>query len=164
LNYGGVSFSAPAGQSIHIGSEYAGQYNNFGVSLQNTYNVDFSTLNINFTSSVNAFGFFFGASDAPWTLSAYDSSNLLIESYVIGPTYASNAGDFFGIHATNIASATLTGPISDYIFVDNFSFGAQFNEPRAVPGPIAGAGLPALFALAGACLFARRRRKAPKAA
>lgn len=123
LALGGVHFIAGAGTDLFISNDYDGQYNNFGQSLQNTYASDaFGSLRMNFVSPVSAFGFFWGASDYQWTLSAYDSGNNLLESFNLPITKASNAGDFVGLIDPNISYAMLTGPSGDYIFIDNFAY------------------------------------------
>jgi LPXTG-motif cell wall-anchored protein len=54
------------------------------------------------------------------------------------------------------------GPNSYYSALDDITFDVRAIDTMAVPGPIAGAGLPALMALGG--LVAWRRRKAAVAA
>jgi hypothetical protein len=116
----GVTFTSDSG-AMHIDNAYIGVYNTFGVnSLHNCYCSDsFGTLNMAFSSPVSGVGFFWGASDNQWTLSVYNSSDTLIESFLLPITHASNAGDFVGIKDPGIAFAVLSGPSSDYIFVDN---------------------------------------------
>lgn len=135
-----------------VDSQYAGQYNNFGQrSLHNCYCADsFGSLTFNLASPVNGFGFFFGASDIAWTFSTYDPDGNLLDSLAIGPTNASNAGDFYYTLDT-IGSATLRGDSSDYIFIDHVVFGA-------VPEPAAWALMIAGFGMIGGAL--RRQRLA----
>ena len=115
----GVTFTSDSG-AMHIDGDYIGNYNTFGVnSLHNCYCDDsFGTLDFAFSAPVGGIGFFWGASDSQWTLSVYDSSDTLIESDALPITGASNAGDFVGINP-GIAFAVLSGPSSDYIFIDN---------------------------------------------
>jgi len=146
LTVSGVTFTPEASAALYIGTDYAGYYNPSGTSLQNTYASDaFNTLTIAFASPVNAFGFLWGASDDPWTLSAYDASNNLLESLVLPVTEESNAGDFVGLTATGIASATLVSSTrGDYVFIDNFAFAGEHTD-ASVPEPssfvLGGAGL-----------------------
>lgn len=125
ITQGNVTFSAPSGQVGFISSNYGGSYNTQGKSLQNTYAFDgFNNLKISFSTSTNAFGFNFGASDESWTLSAFDAAGLLLDTQIIAPTNSSNAGDFFGIKTNTLISyATLAAQSpSDYVFIDNFKF------------------------------------------
>jgi len=138
LTISGVTFTADAGNLIWIDNAFIGSYNNFGTqSLHNNYDPQsFNTLTMNFASTVSAFGFFWGASDSQWTLSAYNSSHTLIESFLLPVTGPSNAGDFVGLFDAGIASATLSGVGSDYIFVDNFAFNAGTSTATPEPASI----------------------------
>ncbi len=155
--WNGVTFSTPRqGEAFHVDGSYAGDYNSRDrYSLQNQYDLPtFSLLNIDFNGPVSAFGFLWGASDDQWTLSAFDSGDNLLSSYMLPITKGSNAGDFVGLWSStaNIVRAELTGPSSDYIFVDNLDFVASTStvpEPASVI--LLGGGLAAL-------LFAARRR------
>ncbi len=148
---GNVTFSADA--VMYIDNQYMGVYNNFGVnSLHNIYNApSFGKLTFTFTSPVSALGFFWGAADEPWTLSAYDSADALIESYELPVLNGLNNGTFVGISASGIAYATITGSSGDWVFVDNV-------QTSPVPLPAA---LP-LFssALIGLGGLARKRKAA----
>jgi hypothetical protein len=116
---------------LHVDGDYIGQYNNFGAnSVHSCYCADsFSELYFNFSSALEGFGFFWGASDDQWTLTAYDASNNLLESFLLPITYGSNAGDFVAIYGAGITRATLSGPSADYVFVDNVTFGAKYVGP-----------------------------------
>jgi hypothetical protein len=152
-SYTEANITFTADNLMYIDSEWMGAFNNFGTnSLHNVYaDTSFGQLTFTLTSPVNALGFFWGASNNLWTLNGYNSSNELLESFSLPITEGSNSGDFVGIAATGIAYATLTGPSSDYIFVDNVM-------TSAVPVPAA---LP-LFgtALAGLGVFGRRKKTA----
>jgi hypothetical protein len=125
ITLGDVTFSTPSDRVEFISVAYSGNYNTQGQSLQNTYDLrGFDTLTISFSSPTNAFGFNWGASDAPWTLTAFDSAGTALDSQVLPITSASNSGDFFGINAGSslISYATLaTNNFNDYVFIDNFS-------------------------------------------
>ncbi len=136
LNLSGVTFTSDSGNLMWVDGTYAGMYNTFGQSLHNNYDPQsFNTLTVNFNGTTNGFGFFWGASDDQWTLTAYDSSNNVIESFLLPITGPSNAGDFVGIVDPGIAYATLSGTGSDFVFVDNFEFnggGAPVPEPGSL--------------------------------
>jgi hypothetical protein len=124
LTLGEVTFATPSDRVEFISVAYSGNYNTKGQSLQNTYDMrGFSSLNISFFKPIQAFGFNWGASDAPWTLTAFDSTGTVLDSQFLPITKASNAGDFFGINAGSslISYATLaTTNFNDYVFIDNF--------------------------------------------
>lgn len=124
ITQGNVTFSTPSDEIGFISSDYAGNYNTQGKSLQNTYDLNgFSTLNISFSTAITAFGFNFGASDVPWTLTAFNAAGSVLDTQVLAPTQSSNSGNFFGIKTGGsiISSATLSAQgNNDYVFVDNF--------------------------------------------
>jgi hypothetical protein len=58
-----------------------------------------------------------------WNLSAYDSSNNLLDTYLLPYTDGSGTGAFVGLADDNISYATLINTSSyDWISVDNFTF------------------------------------------
>jgi len=136
LTLSGVTFTPDAGNLMWVDGAYAGNYNTFGQSLHNNYNPQsFNVLTINFNGTTSGFGFFWGASDTAWTLTAYDAASNPIETYVLPITGPSNAGDFVGLLDPGIAWATLSGTGGDYIFVDNFEFnptGTSTPEPGSL--------------------------------
>jgi hypothetical protein len=154
---GGVTFTANAGGSIYANSDYANVFNTFGQSIANTYAADaFTKLTFNFASATSGFGFFFGASDSSWILTAYDASSAVIDSLSISPVFASNAGNFFGITGSNISSATLVQAGSgDYVFVDDFTYVST--AAGAVPEPAIWAMMILGFAAVGCSMRGRRR-------
>lgn len=110
---------------IEADPRFAGLYNTRGAKYL-TNGAPTRGFNFTFASPVSAFGFNFGASDVAWTLTAYDANDTVIETVIIPPTFSSNAGNFFGVAAPGIASATLSqGPgirTADVVFVDNLKF------------------------------------------
>ena len=137
LTLSGVTFTPDAGNVMWVDNAYIGQYNNFGTqSLHNNYAPQsFNTLTINFNGTTSGFGFFWGASDSQWVLTAYNSSNNPIESFALPITRGSNAGDFVGLLDPGIAWATLSGTGGDYVFIDNFEFngtGTSTPEPSSL--------------------------------
>ena len=157
----GVTITSDSGEMV-VENEYAGQFNTFGNALTDQ-RWAFQELYFAFDKAVEGFGFFYGASDYEWELTAYDALGNVLESMTLPVLDESNAGDFFGIKASGITRATLrTGwhPEKDYIFVDNFTLGAV--TVSAVPEPATWAMMIAGFGLAGSAL--RRRRTGRDAA
>ena len=126
----GVTFN-DLDYTFRISSAYIGSYNTEGTySLQNgDYDSTMThRLRFDFASAVDAFGFNWGASDDTWLLSAFDSSNNLLDSLSIAPTQSSNSGDYFGIASSNISYATIvnqSGDAGDLIFLDDFTYKGQ---------------------------------------
>ncbi len=156
------AYADPA--SFSVANDYAGQYNTRGQYHISNLGSEFQSLRFDFSAPTSAFGFLWGAADATWTLDAYNSSNTLLESYVVPPTFSSNAGDFFGL--SGLVDATYATLIQnqdgiyanggvDYVFIDNFTYQAG-QQQSGVPEPLTlslfGAGLVSAAAM-------RRRRK-----
>jgi hypothetical protein len=144
----------------YISTDYAGSYNSTGAkNLQNGTN-GFQTLTFDFTGTVGAFGFHFGASNEDWLLQAYDTGNNLLDSYLLPQTWWENNGQFFGIAENNIALATLTqlthdiDPIADHILLDDFTY-AYASAPIPEPATmlLLGSGLIGLAGLGRKKLF-----------
>jgi hypothetical protein len=152
----GVTITSNSG-TVLVSDDYPDSYNTFGNSISND-GYAFNELYFNFAAPVSGFGFFFGASDSPWTLTAYDAANNLLDTLVIPVLSASNAGDFFGIKAGGIAYARLSGLTSDHIFLDNFTTAAA-GPISAVPEPATWAMMIMGFGLVGA--MARSTRPPP---
>lgn len=158
LTVNGVVFSPmPVGARGYISADYSGSYGATGRSLQNTYAPDaFGVLRILFPSPVSAFAFNWGASDTQWSLTAYDSSDNLIETVYLPVTSSSNDG-YAGIKAGSalISRAVLSGSAGDYIFIDDFKFAGAGESAIPEPGTLVFAGI-GLSAILLARLRARR--------
>lgn len=155
LSTGGVTFKG-VDAPFTIGTDYNGNYNtNGGKSLYNGFDNTPRSLRFDFSSTVSAFGFNWGAADYAWTLNAYSSGGSLLESLTVNPTYASNNKEFFGIATAGISYATLATNSGDYIFLDNFTYASGGNTSVPEPSSILLFGL-GLFGLAAARRIARK--------
>ena len=158
----GVTITSDSGQMV-VENEYAGEFNTFGNALTDQ-RWAFEELYFDFDAAVEGFGFFYGASDYGWELTAYDAAGGVLETLLLPVLGESNDGDFFGIKASGIARASLRtarpGDIKDYIFVDNFTLGAA-SPVSAVPEPAAWAMMIVGFGLSGAALRRPRRIAGP---
>jgi len=129
IAFGPVKFVG-VGAPFLIGSLYAGQYNTVNNSIESSYSAPFLLPNVyefNFATPVVAFAFNFGAADNEWRIDAFDSGNALIETYFVTQNSNSNAGDYFGIAAADIARATITDMLDNYpngdeVFIDDFRY------------------------------------------
>lgn len=130
LTLGNVTYSS-VGSPLTIGTDFNGNYNTSGgQSMYNDYDLVPDNFRFDFATAVNGFAFNWGAADNTWVLNAYDSGGNLLDSLSIGPVYASNSGDYFGIAANAIAYATLQDqhdniPDGDYVFIDRFTTGGS---------------------------------------
>lgn len=161
VTIGALISSDVGAPSFSVATDFAGQYNTRDRLHISNFGNQFQALRFDFGSSISALGFLLGASDASWTLRAYNSADTLLDSMNIAPVQASNAGDFFGLSGLAGASyATLIQNFDgiyanggvDYVFVDNLTFTAGNNN---VPEP----GSLALAALACLAVVGTRRRK-----
>jgi hypothetical protein len=161
--FGNVTFVGVDG-SFTVGSDYIGNYNTRGVySVYNGDDYIPSNFRFDFATPVGAFGFNWGAADAPWLLSAYNANDVLINSYVLTATSGSNAGEYFGIAGPNIAYATLVNQAGgDYVFIDNFTYAGDAAPPTAAQVPTMSIYALALTALGLLLVAARRLRQSFK--
>ena len=144
---------------LRFSSTYSGSYNTTGQSLNNgTYSdPGFSSLTITFNHGTSGFGFNWGAAEdfASWQLAAYDAGDTLLESYALPSTGSSNAGEFYGIAASNISYAKLSwGGDYDWVFIDNMTYATTSAVPEPSTIVLLGAGL------LGLAFVARRRNEA----
>ena len=145
LAIGGVTFTANDNH-LRIDDTYEAQYGQVGQYLDNgTYGDNgFSSLTITFSTPTSAFGFQWDMAEPPdaiWNLRAYDSSDTLLDTYLLPNTNGSATGAFVGLSANNIAYATLinsstaslpgSGTAYDWISIDNFTY-----QPIPAPGAI----------------------------
>jgi hypothetical protein len=147
----GVTFKASVG-NFTIENQYAGRFSLEGQSLKSVID---KRLDFSFAEAITGFGFFFGASDLVWTLTAYDNKNKVLDTLQIAPTVNSNAGNFYGIVAPGIARATLTTTSADYVGIDDF---------RTSTAPVGGVPEPASWAmmiLGFGAVGALMRRRSP---
>ncbi len=152
LNVNNVTFNG--NQDLRISDIYAGNYNTSGYYLDNGSD-GFSSITFDFTVEVDAFGFNWGASDYSWTLSAYDNSGTLLETYTMPITSSSNNGDFYGISASAISYAELKlTSNSDWVMIDNFTTAGNAPVPEPATMLLFGTGLVGLVGM--------RRRKNKK--
>lgn len=153
LALGGVTFVGLTG-NLRTDNSFANQYNGRGTRYMDNSAGQTNQIRFNFTGTLNAFAFNWGASDAQWTLTGFDAANNALESYNIPITGASNAGDFVGLAVNGMAYATLTTSSgNDWIFIDNFTIAAG-GAANEIPEP----GSLGLLGLGLAALAVRRRK------
>ncbi len=167
-----MTFTADSPNKVYISNIFSGQFNTTGQYLASTGTANgtpasdaFTSLTISFASPVAAFGFSYGASDKPWTLTAFNSANVALGSAsfidaVPGSDNNWNDGTFLGFasDSADIAYAKLTlgGSTRDYFMIDNLKYTSSL--AAAVPEPSA----PAMIAAGLAVLGFIARRRAPK--
>ena len=127
ITIGNVTYSG-VGSALTIGTDFNGDFNTTrGQSLYTDFDLDPDQIRFDFSTVVTAFGFNWGAADNTWLLEAFDAGGNLIESTSILATFASNAGEFFGLSTgVAIAYAVLTDQKNnfidgDYVFIDRFT-------------------------------------------
>jgi len=125
LTVGAVTFGGTNG--VLVDNTYLSQYNTTSNYLNNASQSNV-WMTFTFATPMTAFGFNYGATDDPWTLSAYDAGSNLLASATVPPIGASNAGEFIGLATTNasIAFATFVDDggiwFPDWIAIDNFKY------------------------------------------
>jgi hypothetical protein len=151
LTIGNATFHGDTG-NLRIQSNLAGNYNTTGTKYLDNNAGGTNTFEVDFAAPVDAFAFNFGASDFNWTMTAYNSSNIVIETEVITPSHANNNGEYWGISNSGIAKVVLSDG-NDYILLDNFTYSQTSAVPE--PGSLAMLGIGALSLIG----YRLRRRK-----
>ena len=132
-----------------IDNFYTGQYNATGNYFDNgegsTDNY-MKNIRFEFSLAVDAFAFNFGASNASWTLSAFNSLDSLLGTVAVPAIVASNAGEYYGFAGSGIAYALLQldiqNTVGDEILIDNFAYRvAPVPVPAALPLFVSSLGL-----------------------
>lgn len=148
---GGVTLTALSGYLTYTNYTSGGIYGpTSGTELSTIGSTGFR---IDFAQVVSAFGMIWGAPNVGWTISAYDSSNNLLDSYV-GPS-GPDWNYYVGLAAEGIAYATLTAASYDWVKIDNLAY---VSGTTVSPVPVPAAGLMLVGAL-GALGALRRRSK-----
>ncbi len=126
-----------------------GSFGDVGRSLQNTSGTP-TSFDLVFDGLVSAFGIVGGAVNHPWTYTAYDSSNNILETLNLNDPCCS--GFFNGIATNGIARVNLSGG-GDWVVFDNLAFVSQGSNSVPEPGTLALLGL----GLSG-LLFSRKKK------
>lgn len=132
----GVTFTGTEGiGDLRISSEYSGMYGMTGTHLDNNQG-NIITMRVDFSSTTDIFGFRWGAHNDPWTLTAYDASNQVLESRVL--PLVDNLTSFYGLATPGIKYFTITQLASyDWILFDDlYYFGSSalsFEESPNTP-------------------------------
>lgn len=138
FTFGDVTFSATGSNSLRLENNpcVGSCIPNTGDTLANqTSGISGASFTVDFASTISAFGFGAAAQNSSLSVSAFDLSNSLIESFDFSGSCC--AFEFGGIAAAGISSLLIS--TTDYMAFDNFTYVA---ESSSVPEP-------AMFALMG---------------
>lgn len=118
-----ITFTAIGGtELLRISSEYSGSYGMTGVYFDNDESRT-PTIRVDFSSTTDIFGFRWGAHDDPWTLTAYDSSDQILESRVL-PRVDSYTS-FYGLATPGTKYFIITHMGGDYILFDDLYYSSS---------------------------------------
>ncbi len=113
---------ATDGSSLRLDSQFNGGYGMVNKSIKNQSGQSYI---IDFSNTISAFGWDWGAADrSGWVVSLFDINNLLINSYSIpAQTSANGYADFYGATGSNISRVTLVNSsLGDYAMMDNLHY------------------------------------------
>jgi len=156
--FANVTISSSTNMPYRISTDYAGNYNNPAIALENgTYDSGFTTnVLFQFANPVCAFAFNWGASDNAASLTVYSDAagTNAIESMALPIASSSNNGEWYGLYDPSINSARIFFTVlpnndGDWCFVDNLHYVGS-----VIPTPAAGWAGVALLSVMGL----RRRR------
>lgn len=150
----GVTFTVASGGTLR-NAHYTegGVFGGSGQDLSTVNTTGASAFDIDFTGTVSAFGFVWGAANYVWSMDLFDSSNVLIESLMLpaGPPFVIYGG------ASNVGIARVelksTGS-HDWVKIDDFKF---VTSSTSVPDTASTLGL---LAIGIACMGWVRSRRA----
>ncbi len=148
----GVTFSALPGENDLIIGAYGNGYS-IGNDLQIRDDAAAPAFSITLPEPVSAFGMVWGGANPNWVVSAFDSSDNLIETVTfVGGDFGASFHEFYGMAGNGIASVVLVADAWDWMLIDDFTYvvggGSEAAVPLPAAAPLALMGFAALFGLA----------------